>query len=622
MSAKKPRFIAMGIVVALLLLAVFSSPANAETTNTEVPTTTTPVTGPRVELPFNELLPGIHVACDWWNETGQDQGYYITPAYPDMPPITPNDTTVITWTNPAEESGPWGYPLFQPFYYAEDIHGNPYWIHETCEYQFSSNWSLSNLLVIIILDPDGSYMSWLSHTSYQTEPAVADYFGYFTSPDNSVLTGDEVFIYSTFYLSQFESYNFYRANYTWYDESLTAIDPDAVIPILAEEYQWVSWMNESYEFEYEDSFTGYGFDVNEMFFEGETVQWMDHYFDGLTAFNDTNHNGIMDVVFDPVSVDYNEDDIPDLVYYELNETASEIVYNFYPDDAEIGTIQLPQLNSNGQIEWSAEVTGISGRLVENYLNPIAHVYGPEDDPFVYAEPESIPVMVDRLEMVYRFEVTDDAAVMKIDQHFGDFTEPSTDVIHPALEGLSLAAKYSSYFSGYTLYDNYYGATVTEGFVMPTGETGVDVQPQVVESAEVLDGILEFGEAMSDRSRTSVEFGGLYIWGKDNQNYEVGTAIIPNYYYVLPVEMGAPSAELVYDTGALISSSFYYASCYAKWDGYAITHDPIFTVFPLYAPGSISWLITALTNYSVLIGAVGIVAIAAVCVRVNAERKRV
>jgi hypothetical protein len=630
MSATKLRTTTLGIVMALVLVSGFPIAAFAETTSTTViPTTTTPVDPVPVLLPFEEMLPGIYVAYEWWNETGQDWGYEISPMDPVTLPTFPNitditDITTIT-TYPGDEDASWEYPLYMPYHYVEDTDGNPYWIWESFEYEFSYNWSFSNLLVVIILDPDGSYMSFLSRVDWFTQPALYNYWGFLYSPDSQALTGDEVFIYSTFYISEFDSYSYYQGNFTWYDESMTEVDPNTVIPNLKEEYQWASWMNESYEYEYDDSFTSYGFDINEMFLEGDEVQWMDHYFEGLTVFNDTNENGIMDVVFDPVEVDYDEDGIVDWTYYELNETASEIVYNFYADEAEVGTIQFPELNSDNQIEWSAEVIDIKGRLMEPYPTPFWDWCGTEPfAPVEFIEPESLPVSVDRLEMVYRFEVTNDAAVMKIDQHFGDFTDPVSGVIHPDLEGLSLAAKYWSYFSSYTLYDDYYTATVTTAVPVEPSTTdmaGTITLPHAVESGNVADGSLDFGERTSDRSRTSIDFGGEYIWGKDGRTYDVGTTIIPNYYYALPYEMGAPAADLAYDVSQEAASTYYYASCYSEWDGYAITHDPVYTIFPMQAPGSVSWFLAALTNSSLLIGLVGIVATAVVCVRVNSERKR-
>jgi hypothetical protein len=86
------------------------------------------------------------------------------------------------------------------------------------------------------------------------------------------------------------------------------------------------------------------------------------------------------------------------------------------------------------------------------------------------------------------------------------------------------------------------------------------------------------------------------------------------------EHGAPAADLAFGADTWYMQTYYYASCYAEGDGHAITHDPIFTVFPLSAPGPITSLIGLITNSAILIGAVGVVAIAVIIVRVNKERK--
>ena len=99
--------------------------------------------------------------------------------------------------------------------------------------------------------------------------------------------------------------------------------------------------------------------------------------------------------------------------------------------------------------------------------------------------------------------------------------------------------------------------------------------------------------------------------------------MPMYFYGYGYELDTPSADL---TGAMDASwgwgqTYYYSSCYATWDGYSITHDPIFSVFPMNSPASASAFITTLVNSSIIIGAIGAVMTLAVCVRINTERKK-
>ena len=592
------KLLATGALLSILLVGVFP-----------LMTTASPFGPSQVVAPFEEMLPGVYVAYEWWNDSGQDWGDEIYPTYPAEPGQTePGDTGTIG----RNETYPEPLPPYMPYIYVEDVDNNVYWIQEDYLYDYSYNWSFSNLLVVVVLDPDASYMSWLSGVNWFVEPTAVDIWGLMWYPEPQALTGDEVFIYSTFYLSEYNSSYFYSANYSWFDDDMNPVDANDVIPTLKEEYSWAAWMNESYEYDYEDTFTGYGFDISEMFNDGETSQWMDHYFSGLSAFNDTNGNGIMDIVYDPIEVDYNEDGIVDWVYYEMNATASELVYDFYAESAELGSVNLPALNDDNQIEWSAEVVDIEGNLMTTYPYPepiwcfCGNETAPPEDP---VEPIAVPTAVDRLEMVYRFELTDEAAVLKVDQHFGDFKDPETGVILPEVEGLSLAAKYWSSFSSYTISGELYD--------------GTDLAASMPETEAAPGGTIRFEEEVAGETntRSTVEFGGTYLWGKDGGIYDVGTAIIPTYFYILPfMEQGAPAPDLAFGADMWYSQTYYYASCYAEWDGHAITHDPIFTVFPLSAPGPISTLIGLITNSAILIGAVGVVAIAVVCVRVNNERK--
>jgi hypothetical protein len=594
------KFLAMGTLLVIMLVGVLP-----------VMTTAFPFGPSQVVAPFEEMLPGVYVAYEWWNDSGKDWGDEIYPTYPAEPGETVTAVPGDPGTGTGDQTDPGYYPPYMPYIYVEDVDSNVYWIQEDYVYDYSYNWSFSNLLVVVVLDPDASYMSWLSGVNWFVEPTATDIWGLMWYPESVALTGDEVFIYSTFYLSEYNSSYYYSANYTWYDDGMNPVDANDVIPNLKEEYAWAAWMNESYEYDYEGSFTSYGFDISEMFNDGETSQWMDHYFSGLSAFNDTNGNGIMDIVYDPIEMDYDEDGIVDWVYYEMNATASELVYDFYAESAELGNVVLPQLNDEQQIEWSAEVVDIDGNLMTAYPypEPIWCFCGTDAPPEEIVEPETVPTAVDRLEMVYRFEVTDEAAVLKVDQHFGDFTNPETGVILPEVDGLSLAAKYWSSFSSYTITGELYDGTEV-GMAMP-------------ESAPAPEGTLRFEEVREQETdlRTTIEFGGTYLWGKDGGTYDVGTAIIPTYFYAMPfAEQGAPAADLAFGADMWYMQTYYYASCYAEWDGHAITHDPIFTVFPLSAPGPITSLIGLLTNSAILIGAVGVVAIAVVCVRVNNERK--
>ncbi|MFQ5832240.1 MAG: hypothetical protein ACE5H4_06040 [Candidatus Thorarchaeota archaeon] len=600
MYVTKLKVLALAVVASIGLVSLLPSSGFALPDRLYRPT--------QVAEPFTEMLPGVYVAYEWWEDEGQNKGRETGPLFP-AEPVEPPIDAGIEFTeisvNPTDRIDLVEYPPY-PLIHVEDVLGNPYWIQEDITYEYSYNWSFSNLLVAVLLDPDGSYMKWLSEIAWFDVPKLVHWWGFFWWPEPEALSGDEVFIFSSFYLSEYSSSSYYKADFTWYDESMNEVDPNDVILNLAPEYTWASWMNESYEHEYDWSYTGYGFDINEMFADDNRTHWMNHYFSGLTAFNDLNDNGIMDIVYKKVEYDFDEDGVVDWAFFELDGEASENVYDFYAESAEIGDIVFPELNSDGEIEWSAEVVNINGNLMTSYPQPVwfGGCWDIAERPIEYVEPERIPVTVDSLEMVYRFKATDEAAVLKVDQHIGNFKDPETGFILPEANGLGLAAKYWSSFSGYTMRGELDDGTALSATTSASGEA-----PQ---------GALRFFS--ESRVRTSVEFGGTYVWAKDGLTYEVGSAVIPNYYYILPLEYGTPSADLAYSLNRWFGRTYYYVSCYAKWDGYAITHDPIFSVFPLSAPGSVTKLIGTIVNTSLLVGAVGIVAIAVVLVRVNRARK--
>ncbi|MFX0107868.1 MAG: hypothetical protein ACFE7R_06275, partial [Candidatus Hodarchaeota archaeon] len=226
---------------------------------------------------------------------------------------------------------------------------------------------------------------------------------------------------------------------------------------------------------------------------------------------------------------------------------------------------------------------------------------------------SIPANIDRLEMVYRFEVSDEAAILKIDQHIGNFTDPISGEILPEAEGLSLALNYWSSFSSYTISGEFVDGTDVE-----TTASSAEVAP-----GGILRLVEQEGESVVE-NRTTVEFGGTYVWGKDGNTYDVGTSIMPMYLYTM-AESTDPSqsaADMSQEADTYTFGTYYYSSCYGQWDGYAITHDPIFTVYPKSAPRDVSDFMENLVTASTILGVVGVVIIAVVCTRVNTERKAI
>ncbi len=558
----------------------------------------------QIASPFTEMQPGVYVAWEWWNETGSDDYSNLEPGY---------------FSNVTDD-------YYYSQYFVEDIFGDNYTITETSKYNWSSDWSFSNLLVVILLDPDASYMAWMSQ-----QPDIAtDLWGIYWWPQEEALSGDEVFIYSSFYYSEYNSSNYYYADYIWQDDDGFPVDPNSVIPNLKPEYDWVSWMNDTYEYDYDWNYCGFGYDVNEMFRADNTEHWMNHYFSGFSTFNDTNDNGKMDIYYSEVEHDFDEDGIVDWISYEMNETTSEFVYSLQTENANMGAISTPQINSDNQIEWSVEIIDIQASLMRYapqniWFYDIAYI----DDYLI--DQESIPVEIDSFELTFRFETTNEAAVVKIDQYIDDFNDPATGEVSSELEGLGLTINYWSSFTSYMIPEIPVEPTDPEPF--PGNETSpTEVPPEGVsmeegdwallqtdslETEDVPGGSLRFSD--ENRTRSTVDFGGTYVLGRDGQTYDVGTAIMPYYFYAVPM-LAESTTDLAYADCCWWGDTYYYSSCYAEWDGYSITHDPIFSVFPSTAPSSVSAFISGLIGTSIVVGVIGVAAISVVCVRINSERK--
>jgi hypothetical protein len=629
MNARNNRLIAISMLMGLVTLGVLPSFSLAFNNNQFQEAQSVD--------PFVEMLPGVYVAYELQNDSGHySSNDTVYPTYPTYP------VTVYPSTSWAEPGGtgsepaptyfpgqetrtePYPMPTFPDtgemgptdsrygwYYYVEDINGTGYWIYENYTSNWANEWASTNMLVTLILDPDASYIANLA-----SKGPVNDIWSIFWNADRSGLTGDEVFVYSSFYYQWSDYYDYYFSNYTWYDEENNPVDQNQVIPNLAPEYEWASYMNGTYEYEYDGEYSWFGYDVTEMYSSENYTQWMEHYFSGLSVFNDTNNNGIMDIVYHDVPYDWNGDGVTDYVSHEIDYNASELLYDFYSTSAELGEIQTPTLNEDSQIVWSASVDNINGDLYETTPYPIMPCYEYCDAAMMptYEEPFSIPVSIDKLQMNYRFEVNDEAAVLKIDQYVGDFSDPITHEAIPELDGLGITINYWSTFSNYVINSEFADgseysspSTISNAMPAPGGKL-----------------LFHEGEAL----RTSIEFGGNYTWGMDGETYDVGTAVMPMNFYtmnVLPTaEVATPQpagdAAPVQAENYWSVNSYYYSSCYSNWSGYSITHDPVFMVFPGTAPAEISGLMNIVVLASISLGAIGIIATSVVLLRINATRK--
>ncbi len=574
----RPDEYIVGITLMTLLLMVGLIPS-------AVTAQTTDYNPQQVAPPFQEIWRGVYLYWTWWNQSSDDLDREVD--------YTGNSTIPV-----------------------EDIYGNWYYIKEEYRSHYEFEWEYNNLLVTVLLDPDASYVAWLSSLS-----APLDIWMIYWSPNSMALTGDEVFVYSAFYYSHSYGYLEFKANFTWYDEFGNPVEPSTIFPTLKEEYYWTAYYIVDYDYTQEWNSRWFGYDVNEMVVQNDQTYWMNHYFSGISAFNDSNANGVMDIYYDLVEYDWDQDGIVDWSYYEVNETASEKVYDFYSETAQLGRVNEPFVNADGQIEWSAEVTNINGYFTDGYpvyffVDEVCR--GDVGAMSIVSAPTYIPANLERLEMVYRFEVTDSAAVLKIDQHIGDFTDPLTGEIHPAASGLGMTLNYWSSFSSYDIVP--FTPINTTTFTTDDSTTGIVPVEQSSDFVALPQGSLLFRD--EDTSLVSVEFGGTYIWGRDSGIYSVGTMILPQYgIYTLTAE-GAPMMSESSGAPDFLwqSQYYYYSSCYAHWDGHSVTHDPVFVAYPAIAPGSVNYRIDTILASSIVIGAVGLVSLTVVCTRIDKTRR--
>ncbi|MEM2141814.1 MAG: hypothetical protein QXS20_07420 [Candidatus Thorarchaeota archaeon] len=573
MSLHSQRYCATALV---LLLALGAVSVHSSAVTVEPGATTRQVAGP-----FSEMAPGVYLYWHWWNESSDDWNY--TYSY----------------------RGDWLY-----YHSLYDIYNNTYLIEVRGSGEYEFRWEFTNLLVSIIVDPDASYVRWLGTTSSEL-----DIWTIYWNPQLDALTGDEVFVYSGFYYDYWYSHWAYSENYTWYDTNWQTVDPYLVMPRLSDEYSWAPYYVEPQEYMGNSEYRSFGFDVNEMLLQQNRIERMNHYFAGLSVFNDSNSNGIMDMVYSEFPVDYDLDGVPDYVYQVLNSTLSELVFDFYPSSASLGEVVTPHINDNGQLEWSAEVVNITGMLSRG--SPVVYLVDVLESGrgsyLGFQGFAEIPASLESMKLTYRFEVSQEAITLKIDQYLGNFVDPITGNILPELHGLGLSVNYWSSFSSADL------QPLTWNSTEPTQNESRPDAPLLTDSTRAIDipgGTLVF-DSMS-RPFLDIQFGGTYVWGGDGGTYPVGTAVYPGYAYG-QADLAAPaSSELTGEYG-WSSVSYYYSSCYAKWSGHSIAHDPVYIAYPRVSPGTVWSFVNTVIVISFAIGSLGIIVIRVAYVRARNSR---
>ncbi|MFX1563412.1 MAG: hypothetical protein ACFFDP_08910 [Promethearchaeota archaeon] len=524
---------------------------------------------------FDEMLPGVFVSWKWWNQTSDD------------------------WENPTDATG-----QVSLNYTVTDTSNNTYVITEEGEYHWQRYWTYICLLVRILQDPDRSYVRWLASHQHIDE-------GLLESPQRTALTGDEVFIHSPLYYFNHQLSYSYNFTYSWHKDGMINVDPNTVIPNLSSKYSWAKHMNGTQTGEGTQEYSKIGFGVTEIFLIRNATTpaglpihqlvFMQHNFAGLTAFNDTDGDGLIDLFTQNDALSYT--DAIDLGFHLLNSTETELVYNLDMGNATISDVSFPHLNADREIEWSMEFSDINGELI-----PFDRLFGSPQLLLMYIPwqgNEGIPTMVENLKFTCRFSLTDEGAVLKVDQHIGNFWIPGTQTILPEADGLSLAL---SYWSGVT----------RRVRILGNGSTPVDTE-NLTSAEELVSGRMDLLE--NEIRLGAIDFGGTYVWGKDGGTYDVGTVITPIYrFHCLHSFISVPQVVGYFRPMNWATFQYFYSSCYSNWDGYAITHDPVYTAYPAIPPGEA--LLNGLWALipAVALTIVALIATAIVIVRIRGVRK--
>jgi hypothetical protein len=267
-----------------------------------------------------------------------------------------------------------------------------------------------------------------------------------------------------------------------------------------------------------------------------------HRFLTFVAYNDTNHNNILDFV-----VNQRASASPTI-------TGTEAMYVFRPISADSVQGFVPILSVSGteqQVNWGFKITGLLGNMTNAHPGaPLA----------------TVQTEISSVEFDFHFTRNATTALVKVDEKVGQFNVPGTSTVNPEFLGLSLAIVYYSYFQRL-------------GINYQIAET--DAHGNAMDNAgnTTLANALKFrggGDALA-----SVQIGGdTYIWN--------GTSTLNAYSNTMPwfsyktyfSELGDMS---VVNVSYGVDKSVY-AACFPSWSGYSIVHDPYFAVFTASMPG--------------------------------------
>ena len=557
----------LSLMLVWSLLALFLSAAITASTALE----TDPNNASSREListqDFVEMLPGVFVSYSWYNYTESYTDVWtasyenVSTAIGSVEPVEPLE--------PGDETDPGKDVLLDPYLIeVDDTDGKSYDIRFEEQWEWSGSWNSTEFVVEVVVDADHSLVNGLSQSESIWDVSQDSY------------TGDEVYYSTNFYLFDW-SYNYIsQQKYTWIDEQKEIVNPNDIIPTLDAEYEWASNYNDSYRYEDVGHYSMFGFSVFQQTLlnntnDSYTTFEIEHFFQGLSIFNDTNGNGIIDVSYDN--------------YYALGEDAeialssdptnnykagnSELVYDVWLSEATLEEIIVPHVVDN-QIDWSVKLNNVYAELWSGDLWLGEPAISANDEMVIY-EPNNLEIVIPQIEFKYHFLVKDNIAMLKIDQIVGDFLDIETGLIPKELEGLSLTINY--WTSTFSYNEMVYDLELSD--INSINEISTD--ESVYNSSELEAGLTFLLDVVADDfefSLVDVEFEDIYTWTKDNEEYEVKIAIIPMWIFGSDIYHQAGIADDFgfEDSLVRLGGTYYYSSCYIQWSGYGIIHDPSYS----------------------------------------------
>jgi hypothetical protein len=293
----------------------------------------------------------------------------------------------------------------------------------------------------------------------------------------------------------------------------------------------------------------------------------------FVAYNDTDHNGIMNVGVTKAG--------PNVV--SLTSTEADYIFQA----VEAGAVTFIPVHTETQTGYSeAEGWGFSLSNLTGVMEPVG-------------EQTAFNTTISSVQFNFHFMRNSTSALVKVDEILGQFgTSPTNATIPSQLNGLSLAILYYSYFEGLSI-SKY-----------PT--TPITAAGEAVDSEGNSTNTSALSFSSSGKNLVTIVIGGnTYTWN-GTQTETANSETIP--WNAFQASFTAVGNQSIVQVNFSVERSLY-AVCFPQWSGESITHDPYFAVFTYGAPTQ-----SSLPSSLILIGvAVGVVAAVAVVVVVRRRR---